>query len=206
MTGVVSRAGVVSRLAAESDRPLVLAAAAFFPVSAAVRLALSAAAFLAVSPPRSCSTADGLPAAVSAPLTPMLRRVRSIAGQRLLQRLGLVGDPELEEGAPLHDGLGPGGLGDAGQLDHDPGVAHLLDQRLGDAELVDALPQHGEREIEVALGIGRDLLGLVELEGEVHPTLEVEAQLERHPRLGPVVSSRRSAGSRSRTVICRGTR
>ena len=36
-------------------------------------------------------------------------------------------------------------------------------------------------------GIGGDLLGLVELQGEVHPALEVEAQLERHPLLGAVV-------------------
>ena len=71
--------------------------------------------------------------------------------------------------------LGPRRIVDAGQLHHDPLVAHLLDHRLGDAELVDALPEHGEGEIEVALGIGGDLLGLVELQGEVHPALEVEA-------------------------------
>ena len=45
--------------------------------------------------------------------------------------------------------LGPRRVVDAGQLHHDPLVAHLLDHRLGDAELVDALPEHGEREIEV---------------------------------------------------------
>ena len=87
---------------------------------------------------------------------------------RLLERVGLVGDAELEERAPLHDGLGPRRLRDAGELDHDPAVAHLLDERLGDAELVDPLPQHRERQVEIALRVGRDLLGLVELEGEVH--------------------------------------
>ena len=42
-------------------------------------LALSAPALFAVSPPRSCSTADGRPGAAS-PLMPMLRSTRSIAG------------------------------------------------------------------------------------------------------------------------------
>ena len=46
-----------------------------------------------------------------------------------------------------------------GELDDDPVVAGLLDHRLGDAELVDALPEHGQREVDVALGVGRDAAG-----------------------------------------------
>ena len=34
--------------------------------------------------------------------------------------------------------------------------------------------------------VARDALGLVELEPEVHPALEVEAELEGHPGLGGV--------------------
>ena len=55
-----------------------------------------------------------------------------------------------------------------------------------DAELVDPLAEHRERQVEVPLGIGRDLLRLIELEGEVHAALEVEAPLERHPGHGGV--------------------
>ena len=61
------------------------------------------------------------------------------------------------------------------------GRCRLLHHRLGDAELVDPLPEHGEREVDVAARVGRDPLALVELEGEVHAALEVEAALERHP-------------------------
>ena len=48
----------------------------------------AAAAFLAESPPRSCSTAEGLPVAVS-PLMPRPRRVRSIAGRAFSSALVL---------------------------------------------------------------------------------------------------------------------
>ena len=119
------------------------------------------------------------PAGIALDAEPAERAVHR--GQRLLERAGLVGDAELQERAALHDGLGAGGLGDAGQLDDDAAVAHLLDERLGHAELVDALAQHGEGKVEIALGVGRDLLRLVELEGEVHPALQIESQLERHP-------------------------
>ena len=100
-------------------------------------------------------------------------------GKGLLQRVGLVGDPELEERAPLDDGLGAAGSvmpASSTTIRQSPGLLH---QRLLDAELVDPLAQHRERQIEVPLGIGGDLLRLVELEGQVHAALEVEAPLER---------------------------
>jgi hypothetical protein len=108
-------------------------------------------------------------------------------GKRLFQRSGLVGDLEFEECAPLHDAFGPGGIGDTGQLNHDPVVPHLLDQRLLHPELVDPLPQDGERQIEVLLGIGGHLLGLIQLEGEMHAALKIEAALQGHPGDGYVV-------------------
>ena len=123
-------------------------------------------------------------------------------GKRLLQRAGLVGDAELEEGAPLDDRLGARGIGDAGQLDHDAVVARLLHQGLLDAELVDPLPEDRQRQIQVALGIGGDLLRLVELERQVHAALEVEAPLERdaghggvaHDAVGAALAQRRPSG------------
>jgi hypothetical protein len=107
-------------------------------------------------------------------------------GNRFLQRVGLVGDAELEEGAPLHDGLGAGGVVDPRELDHDAVVAHHLGDGLGDAELVHPLAEDGERQIQIPLGIGRHLLRLVQLQGQVHPALEIEAELERHPFLDPI--------------------
>ena len=134
---------------------------------------------MAESPPRSCDTAEGPACAAPAVDTPIARSWRSIDGRRAVERAGLVGDAELEEGALLHDRAGALRVGDAGELDHDAVIADLLDQRLGDAELVDALAEHGEGQVDVLLGIGRDLLRLVELEGEVHAALEVEPVLDR---------------------------
>ena len=107
--------------------------------------------------------------------------------ERAIEGAGLVGDAELEEGALLDDGPGALGIGDAGELDHDAVIADLLDDRLGDAELVDALAEHGEGQVDVLLRVGRDLLRLVELEGEVHAALEVETVLDRLAEDGGVV-------------------
>ena len=38
-----------------------------------------------------------------------------------------------------------------------------------------------KRQVEILLGIGGDLFGLIQLEGEMHPALKIEAPLERHP-------------------------
>src|SRR5690606_28160314 len=69
----------------------------------------------------------------------------------------------------------------AGQFDDDPVAPDLLNHRLGDPEFVDALPEHGQRQVNVATYIRRDALGLVELKTQVHTALEVEAALEWHP-------------------------
>src|SRR5262249_13356597 len=98
-----------------------------------------------------------------------------------------VGDLELEERAALHDRLRPGRVADTGELDHDAVVADLLDDWFLDAELVDTLAEHREREVEIPLGIGRHLLALVELEREVHAALQIETPLERDPRVLDVV-------------------
>jgi len=47
--------------------------------------------------------------------------------------------------------------------------------------------QHRQGQIQVLLGMGGDLLRLVELEGQVHAALEIEAALERNPRHRVVV-------------------
>jgi hypothetical protein len=98
----------------------------------------------------------------------------------LLQRCRLVGDLELEKRAPLHDSLSPGGVGNAGELHHDAVVSDLLDHGLLDPELINSLAQHGQGQVQILLRVGGDLLGLVELEGQVHSALKIESALERH--------------------------
>ena len=139
-----------------------------------------AAAFLAESPPSSCSTAEGLPVVVS-PLMPSPRRVRSIAGRAFSSALVLSVIRNSRNALRCTIAFArPGSVMPASSttIRSSPGLLH---QGLLDPELVDALAQHGEREIEVPLGIGRHLLRLIELEGEVHAALEVEAALERDP-------------------------
>ena len=106
----------------------------------------------------------------------MLRSTRSIAGIAFSSASVLSVIRNSRKALRCTIALGPLGVVDAGKLHHDPLVADLLDHRLGDAELVDALPEHREGEVDVALGIGRDLLRLVELQREVHAALEVEAR------------------------------
>ena len=141
----------------------------------------------AVSPPSSCSTADGRVVGDS-PRMPRPRSTRSIAGIAFSSALVSSVIRNSRNALRWTMALARAGIVDPGQLHHDPLVAHLLDHGLGDAELVDALAQHGQREVEVPLGIGGDLLGLIQLQGEVHAALQVEAELERHLLLGPVAS------------------
>src|SRR5206468_9503319 len=68
---------------------------------------------------------------------------------------------------------------EAGELDQDAVVALLLKRGLGDAELVDSIPDDLHRLVDRVLGFRRAQLGLIDLEQEVHPTLKVEAQLDR---------------------------
>ena len=141
---------------------------------------------LAVSPPRSCSTADGLPPAPVSPFTPRLRSVRSMAGRAFSSA------PVLSVMRNSRNALRcTMALARAGSVIPASSTTIRLSPTFWmsgsvDAELVDALAKHGERKVEVALGIGRDLLRLVELEGEMHAALEVESQLQRNPLLLPV--------------------
>ena len=77
----------------------------------------------------------------------------------------VVGQPELEGRGGPEDLLGARGVLHAGQLDHDPAFALLLDHRLGDAELVDAVAQRGQVLLQ------RELLQLLHC-GLRHPQLE----------------------------------
>src|SRR5262252_7274791 len=67
----------------------------------------------------------------------------------------------------------------AGELDQDAIVALLLDRRLGDAELVDSVPDDLHGLIDCVLRLGRTELRLIDLEEEIHPALEVEAEFDR---------------------------
>ena len=59
-------------------------------------------------------------------------------------------------------------------------------QRPARADLVNSLAEGGGRQLEVASRVGGDLLGLVQLQGEVHSSLEIEPELERNPLFGPI--------------------
>jgi hypothetical protein len=75
--------------------------------------------------------------------------------------------------------LGAGRVVDPGELDDDAVGPDLLYHRLRDAELVDARADDLERPVE-RLGLVRHgALRLVDLEGQMHPALEVESALER---------------------------
>ncbi len=106
--------------------------------------------------------------------------------QDLVQGLRLVGNLELQERGLLHHRFGTLGIVDARELDDDAVVADLLHDRLGDAELVDARADDLERAIERIAHVGHRLLGLVDLEREVHAALQVESALERDSAHGIV--------------------
>ncbi len=106
--------------------------------------------------------------------------------ERLLQRVGLVGDLELEERRAFDELRRALRVIDPRKLDDDPVGADLLDDRLGHAELVDAVAHDLERALDRLFLVRDGLPGFVDLEREVHPTLKVESLLERDA-LGRVV-------------------
>jgi hypothetical protein len=70
------------------------------------------------------------------------------------------------------------GVGEAGELHRDPILALDLDERLGDAELVDAVVDDLARALDRVLRLGRRESRLVHFEQELHTALEVEAQMD----------------------------
>ncbi len=64
---------------------------------------------------------------------------------------------------------------DAGELDGDLVGALARDDRLGDADLVDALPHDLDRAVEILLG-NLPALRRFRLEDDLEPALQVEAQ------------------------------
>ena len=70
------------------------------------------------------------------------------------------------------------GIVDAGELDDDLVRPWRRDHRLGDAELVDAVPHDLDRAVEIVL---RDLLPLrrLRLEDDLEAALQVEAERRR---------------------------
>jgi hypothetical protein len=83
---------------------------------------------------------------------------------------------------------------EARELDDDAVRALALDDRLGDAELVDAIANDLDRPVDGALALfGRELAG-VHLEHQVHAALEVESERD---RLLPQPCGRRVLGRRN---------
>ena len=127
--------------------------------------------------------------------------------QRLLERLRLVGDLELEERLLLDELARALRILDARDLDDDAIVALLLHDRLGDAEPFDARAHRLQRAIDrfgLLVG-GMRLLRVVDLEREIRPALEVEALAAAERCDGHVVQQCRPA-ARSRRVTLRGNR
>jgi hypothetical protein len=120
--------------------------------------------------------------------------------QRLVERARPVRDAELQERRLLDDVHGPLGIPDAGELDHDPLVAHLLDHRFLHAELVHPLAEHGQGEVDVPRDVAGDPVRLVEFEAEVHAALEVEPELERDALLRGVAHGAVRAARANRHV------
>ncbi len=115
---------------------------------------------------------------------PALLHDRVESRKHLFERLRLVGDLELEEGALLYDGHGALWVVDARQLDNDLAVAALLNDRLGDTELVDAGSDDLDGAIERLGSIRHRAFRLIDLEREVHSALEIQPSLQRDSRDG----------------------
>ncbi|KPK05610.1 MAG: hypothetical protein AMS20_06100 [Gemmatimonas sp. SG8_28] len=99
-------------------------------------------------------------------------------GQLVAEPVVHVGEAPFEEGGPLHDCLGSPWLGDPRQLHDDPIRPHPLDERLRDTEFVDARADHGECAFERIIGVGDGAGTLVDLEGQVDATEQVEPALQ----------------------------
>jgi hypothetical protein len=103
-----------------------------------------------------------------------------------LQRLRLIGDLEFQERGFLDHILGTARVVDARKLDDDAVIARLLDQRLGNTELVDAGPDHLESAVDCLTLVGDHAFRFVDLQREVHAALEIEPHLERDALHGVV--------------------
>ncbi len=127
-----------------------------------------------------------------------------LARERLLERARvLVDHPDLERGGAAEDVLGARGVLHARELDDDAVAALLLDDRLGDAELVDAVAQ----DLDVLRdGAVLDALLRLGLERRDEPQLARRAARPRAAaRSGnalpmSVRAASRSAASRKRTT------
>ena len=93
-------------------------------------------------------------------------------------------DLELEESGALDDRLRSVGVIDTGQLDDDPFGTHLLNRRLANTELVDPVADGRQRSLDrIGLGLGGErAVWVVDLDGQMHASLEIQAELE--SRLG----------------------
>ncbi len=116
-----------------------------------------------------------------------LRQLAIHGRQRGVERAGLVGETELQRGVGFDHVLGALRIVESGELDDDLAAPELLDQRLTDAELIDALAQHIEGAHDGAVGVGDATKRRVEPQLEVHAALQIESQLDRHPACGRIV-------------------
>ena len=95
----------------------------------------------------------------------------------------------LEKRGLADDLLRPLLVVDARELHDQPLRSNLLDERLLDTEFVDAIANDRLRPVDrVRPCLGRHrALGVIHLERQVHPALQIEAQLHRAPRLDLVL-------------------
>ncbi len=124
------------------------------------------------------------PPAVPAAAGILERRVKS--GQCFFESLCLVRDLKLEEGGLLYDVLRAARIIDSWKLYDDAVVARLLHQRLGDAEFVDSVSDDLQGVVDRFALVGDRAFRFVDLESEVHSTLEIEAALQRNASDGVV--------------------
>ena len=139
-------------------------------------------------------------AAVARRRSPSRARCASRRGSAFSSALVLSVIWNCEERLILRDLDGALAVVDAGDVDEDAVVARLLDDGLGDAHALDARAHDLERAIDRLALVGHDALGLVHVEGEVHPAGEVQALPQRHAVRGRCRRRcrRRGAGAPSR--------
>jgi len=98
--------------------------------------------------------------------TAALPHYRVETPQRLVERLRLVRDLELQKGGALHEPLCARAVIDAGKLNDD--------------ELIDAVAHHLQCAVDRLRLVRDHALGVVHLQREIHPALQIESLLERH--------------------------
>ena len=135
-----------------------------------------------MSSPPSPALGDAVadPADATAPPKPFALRDRVEAWEDLLECVRLVGDLEFEERLVLRDLDGPLTVVDARDLDDDAVVPGLLDDRLGDAQPLDACADDLQRAVDRLCLVRDRALRVVDLEREVHTALQVETLPQRH--------------------------